>query len=1500
MKEINQNKLQEVTLIKSLNLFPVVGVGASAGGLEAFKKLLKAIPIDSGMAFVLVQHLDPNHESLLPDILQKFTKTPVVEIVDDTKVYPNHIYVIPSNKILVATDGVLLLTPRPAKGKTNRNLPIDLFFTSLAAIHQDYAIGVVLSGTATDGTLGLKAIKENGGITIAQDEASADYSSMPNSAVEAGVVDFILPPEEIPKKLLEITNKITYADDDLLNFTKQKEDVFRQILSLLRIRKGVDFTYYKQTTIRRRILRRIVVNKNEEPAEYLHFLKSNIPEQDLLYQDMLIPVTSFFRDKKVFDNLCQDVFPSIIKNKIPGEITRLWIAGCSTGQEVYSFAICFNEFLGNLHEKIQIFGTDLSEPAILKARLGVYDKNEISSVSIDRLKKYFTPNNGGFQVNKNIRDMCVFAHHNFLKDPPFGKMDCISCRNVLIYMEPHLQKKALATFHYALNPKGFLLLGQSETTGSVPDLFVAAEKNNKLYTRKDVPSKFIQVTSQRSEQVLSRAINYTKNETLRSDFQKTADDILLSKYTPPCVIVNEAMDIVHFRGNTSNFLEQAAGKPSHNLLKMAKNGLGFELRNILHKVKTDKLTTSKNNIPLNINGAIKNIGIEAILLPNTLEPYYLILFHNNNFYDYDDIIVGNKKKSSKIKKDEKDIQVQLLENELAQAREDMRGITEDQEASNEELQSANEELLSGSEELQSLNEELETSKEELQSTNEELTVLNLELNYLNELVTDARNYAESIIKTLHQPLLVLDQHLRVKTANKSFYDTFKVTEKETEGFLIYDLGNRQWNIPELRTLLEEILPQKTKITNYEVTNNFETIGNKTILLNAIEITREKKEEKLILLSIEDISEKKNAIKAITESEHRFNEMVNSSLSLISICIGKKMVIEVANSAMLESWGKGNIIGQSVFEAVPECLEQGFDKLLLGVYNTGKTVQAYEMPVSMFRNGINELVYYDFIYQAQRNSIGEIIGVAILANEVTQKVEDNKKLLESAKQFSTLADNIAQFAWMTDETGYIHWYNQRWYDYTGTTLDEMKGWGWQKVHHPDYINKVVEKIKIAFETGEIWEDTFPIRSKTGEYRWFLSRALPIKNTDGKVLSWFGTNTDITDQIEANKKAEVAQKIAEDATKSKQQFLSNMSHEIRTPMNAIVGFTNVMLKTTLNERQTEYINAIKSSGDSLLVLINDILDLAKVDAGKTIFQQLPFKLCESVKIISQLFKIKIEEKNIEFIIEYDNKIPEVLLGDATRLHQIIINLVNNAIKFTNSGKIIVSIYLVNEDKEKATIRFSVMDTGIGIPANKLQNIFTAFEQAHSESSFSYGGTGLGLAIVKQLVEHQGGNVTVTSKEFEGSTFTIDLSFVKCNEIITNNIEVIDTTMLQNIKILVAEDVKLNQLLLKILLENFGVEVDLANNGKEVLEKLKIHKYDIILMDLQMPQMNGFEATEYIRNVLKSDIPIIALTADVTSVDFKKCKKAGMDDYMSKPIDEKILYKKIAKYLPLKNCI
>lgn len=882
--------------------FPIVGIGASAGGLDAFKKFIKAIPNTSGMAYVLVQHLDPKHESLLPELLQKVTSLPVVEISDDLKILPDHIYIIPSNKMLIATDGVLHLDPRRKNIPAGLHLPIDVFFTSLAEVHQGNAIGVVLSGTASDGTHGLRSIKDHGGITFAQDD-SAIYDGMPHSAREAGVVDFILPPEKIPAKLLEISTQITESATVLENPTTTDDGELTKILSLLRTKKGTDFTYYKQPTIQRRIIRRMALGGRQKLADYLAYLRDDEAELNNLYQDLLIPVTSFFRDSQAFEVLSELAFPQLIENKDETDAIRVWVAGCSTGQEAYTIAIRLKEFLGKSQRSIQIFATDISSIAIEKARKGVYAKNEMAGLSPERLENFFSKVNGHYQAKKEIREICVFATHSFLRDPPFGKMDLISCRNVLIYMEPYLQQKALNTFHYSLNDGGYLLLGKSETAGSTSALFKIVSKNDKLYRKKEGSGKIIQVPPSVKLKSVSASATNLNNKNPQSDFQKTADDIMLNRYTPAGVVVNETWDIVHFRGSTGNYLEPPAGKPNHNVLKMSKSGLAFELRNLLYKAKKEQEPVMKENISFTDNDSTRLLSIEVIPLPNLAEPHYLILFHENKIENAGETRKTKKVTASQSLKDKKDQRILGLERELSRMREEMGNIIDTQQSNNEELQNTNDELLSSSEELQSLSEELETSKEELQTTSEELLVVNQELMGLNVHLTRAKEYAEAIIYTVRTPLLVLDSFLRIITANRSFYTTFHVHQNETEGKLIYDLGNGQWDIPVLRQILEEVLPQKIKLIDFEVRHNFPVIGKRVMILNGCEIVGESAREKLILLAIEDITEEKLLLNKEAEFKQQLQEQIaqrTSELKEANIGLKQKNEeIAVSNSVLGE-------------------------------------------------------------------------------------------------------------------------------------------------------------------------------------------------------------------------------------------------------------------------------------------------------------------------------------------------------------------------------------------------------------------------------------------------------------------------------------------------------------------------------------------------------------------------------------------------------------------------
>jgi two-component system CheB/CheR fusion protein len=851
----------------SVQDFPIVGIGASAGGLDAFRRFLKAIPENSGMAYVLVQHLDPTHDSILPEILAKVTTIPVNEITNDIHLAPNNIYVIPQNKTLKSVDGVLKLTPRD---KIKPNLPIDVFFTSLAEVHLNLAVGVVLSGNGKDGTLGLAAIKEHGGITFAQDEESSSYEGMPQNAINADVVDYILAPEKIPQKLLQI---IQDTKSSIKKTSENDQITFKTIILILRQRSGVDFTNYKQTTVHRRILRRMEISKKDKLSDYLKILIKDKDEQDMLFQDMLIPVTAFFRDPDMFQTIAEKVLPTFLKNKLATEPIRMWVAGCSTGEEAYSFAILLHEHLGKKisGRQIQIFASDISEQAINKARTGIYSKAELKNISDDLLTYYFKKTNEGYLVNRQIRDMCVFAVHNFLKDPPFAKMGLISCRNVLIYMDSFLQKKALSTFHYALKDTGFLFLGKSETTGAESELFTPFAKTAKIYSRKAVSNQYIPTAKTVAGDVLKiKDKKIVLPEIQQTDFRKLTESMLLSDFTPASVVINEQMDIVHIHGIITPFLEQSQGKPTFNLLKMAREGLAFELRNTLHKAKSTQTTVSKKGIPAKINGKNYLVSITIIPLPNTVDPHFLILFRKT-------LVVkktNTKGDSLSDRVSNNEILQRIgLEKELAQTREDMRAITEEQEAANEELQSANEELLSSSEELQSLNEELETSKEETQSSNEELMIVNQELLDKQEQINSSRLYAEAVITTVREPLVILDNKLRIKTANNSFYTKFNITEQESEGELIYEINEGLFDNTLLRSLLEKILPKRTQLNDYEIIIDLPPFGECTMLLNARQIVNEKNKEQLILIAIEDINERR----ILEKRKKEFSEELESKV-----------------------------------------------------------------------------------------------------------------------------------------------------------------------------------------------------------------------------------------------------------------------------------------------------------------------------------------------------------------------------------------------------------------------------------------------------------------------------------------------------------------------------------------------------------------------------------------------------------------------------------------------
>jgi two-component system CheB/CheR fusion protein len=1026
--------------------FPIVGIGASAGGLEACTHLLQHVPFDIGMGFVLVQHLDPAHPSALTLLLARATQMPVHEASNNVLVQPNHLYVIPPNAIMAIARGHLKLQPRLETSGAHRS--IDFFFESLARDQRERAIGVILSGTASDGTLGLEAIKAEGGITFAQDE-SAKYDSMPRSAIISGCVDFVLSPEEVAKELAHIARH-PYVALAAPGPPKAVEEVgapmragvhsrprseaepeagggkngFKKILHLLYSHSAVDFSPYKLNTIQRRINRRMVLSKLTTLDAYARILRGNAKELDALYSDLLINVTGFFRNPESFEVLKRTVLPALLEER-RAEPIRIWVPGCSSGQEVYSLAMAISEYASRASRApaLQIFATDLNQTLLDKARAGLYTKSLVQDVSPERLRRFFIEEDGGYRICKPLREIVVFARQNLLSDPPFSRIDLISCRNLLIYLEPGLQKHIMLTFHYALKLKGFLFLGASESIGPSTELFEPVDKKHKIYFKKPHSTPVLSLQFAPKHPASKKAIPTPKPSAeqegwpIETSAQREADRVALVRYSPASVLVNADWQVLQFRGDTSPYLKPPTGRASFNILKMARQGLMLPLRTALNTAKHENRMV-RREVRFDQGGQPHTAYFEIVPLKNLKEQYYLIFFQESPHpsrlaarrTEREIPRGGGDRGSLKSLKPAKGAaqleestgtrgdlaaahrRIAELEHELTETRDYLQSIQEQYEAGNEEIQASNEEVTSANEELQSINEELETSKEELESTNEELTTVNEEmatrnvvlhqlnsdlvnlqrashvgivllkrdltihrftteaekpfnllatdvgrplsslrhnfdmpdlerfisavidgvreserevtdkagrwfslrvrpyLNLENKVdgavlvlvdidalkrnemaINEARAYAETVIRTVPDPLIVLKANLRVHSANEAFYSTFKVSPAETEGRSIFELGNGKWDLPELRKLLEEVIPRSNSFDEFEFAQDFERIGHRTFLVNARMLKGPEGGVKMVLLGMQDVSQRKRVEAALAQAQHELEQ-----------------------------------------------------------------------------------------------------------------------------------------------------------------------------------------------------------------------------------------------------------------------------------------------------------------------------------------------------------------------------------------------------------------------------------------------------------------------------------------------------------------------------------------------------------------------------------------------------------------------------------------------------
>jgi two-component system CheB/CheR fusion protein len=776
MKKISSKKENSVsapveTQISTSKSFPIVGIGASAGGLEALEQFFQNTPKNCGIAFVVIQHLDPNHAGIMPELLQRTTEMKVMQVTDHMQVRANQVYVIPPNKSMSILNGFLFLfEPVELRGL---RLPVDYFFRSLAEDQREKSIGVILSGMGSDGSLGLKAIKEKNGIVVVQDPSTAKFDGMPQSAVNSVIVDILATATELPEKLISFL-KLSPALVQKTEIDDKSKSNLEKIIILLRSQTGHDFSLYKKNTLFRRIERRMNVHQIDKIATYVRFLQENPKELDILFKELLIGVTNFFRDAAVWKKLKEKVLPDLFNELPNGHILRAWITGCSTGEEAYSLAIIFRE----AYEKVkldktftlQIFATDIDSDAVEIARKGFFSENIAADVSPERLSQFFTKEENGFRVNTAIREMVVFAPHDVIKDPPFTKLDLLSCRNLLIYLEPELQKKLMNLFHYSINAGGIMILGSAENENSQNNQFIPLDAKLKLYKRTVIssPNEMVDFPSSftHSKAIKSKEVRPAK---VAENIQVLTDQLLLQRFAPASVLINSKGDILYITGRTGKYLEPSAGKANMNIYSMAREGLLNELPGAIRRAKQNYDAVKLHNLKVGTNGGTQlvDVTLQLIEKPDAIKGTIIIIFT-----DVADVPKSANHKSKK--RNISSFREQELALELQHANEELQSTREEMQTTQEELKSSNEEMQSTNEELQSTNEELTTSKEEMQSLNEELQTVNIELQSKIADFMVASNDMKNLLNSTDIATLFLDKELNIRRFTEKITKLFKL------------------------------------------------------------------------------------------------------------------------------------------------------------------------------------------------------------------------------------------------------------------------------------------------------------------------------------------------------------------------------------------------------------------------------------------------------------------------------------------------------------------------------------------------------------------------------------------------------------------------------------------------------------------------------------------------------------------------------------------------------
>ncbi|APZ91833.1 chemotaxis protein CheB [Fuerstiella marisgermanici] len=1468
----------------------VIGVGASAGGLEALESFFEHMPTDSGLAFVVVQHLSPDFKSHMDELLRRKTQIPVHLVEDGIEVRPDSIYLLPARMEMIISDGKLRLTER--KPDRSFSHPIDQFFRSLAVDCGKRGVAIVLSGTGSDGAKGIREVYEAGGLTISQDEASAKFDGMPMSAQATGVVDLVLPPESMAEALMQ------YTRDGVA-----REDLAKSELSLVGIDSifqqlnkefGVDFSQYKETTVGRRLQRRLDRLSLETLDDYGTYLHEHPNELAELYRDLLICVTNFFRDSDAFRVLAVETIPTIFANTREGETVRVWVAACSTGEEAYTVAILLDEERRRCGKDVdfKVFATDLHPSSIQHAARGSYTAESLAPMSFERRTQYFRRDGAQFQVTPEIRRRIVFAPHNILSDAPFTQMDLVTCRNMLIYLQPAAQARALSLLHFSLKPGGTLFLGPSESPGEISDEFHVVNQQWRLFTkRRDLRIPLGTSVPLARRSTPGAPIVPTPNfGSMRVDNNMIQlYDELLDQKMGSSILVDRRGQILHVFGDAARFLRFSSGRPTAHVLEAVEGKLKASLSAALHHATRKHGAVQYQAVPFPTSEDVEHlqITVEPIGDPVTGSGNLLISIVAVDATDPDKLLAAKSELTDELVSDMTTERMNHLETELQQSQENLQATIEEMETSNEELQASNEELVASNEELQSTN-------EELHSVNEELHTVNAEHQRRVEELAEANADMDNLLATTHVGVVFLDHDFTIRRFTPQIAKLLELDD--------HDIGRpigefkRRLGHPSLMNDLQKVL-QTQELLEVKV----EVSPDQFYLLRIVPYRNAGGIHGVVLTMI-DIS----SLRTAEAQLERFKFMTEAASDLIFLTdhAGR---FQYVNPSMADRVGYtiDILLSKHLTEIDSELTDEDYQRLF---------DSALDGPVKPFDADWVRRDQTTVPVEVSLSSV-QIEGDRFLCGSVRDVTERRKTELEMRLQLLAIeaTHNGIIITDPNQESNPITYANPGFLRLTGYSREEVIGHNCRFLQGPETDPEATNKLREAINAALPCRVAIRNYRKDGTPFWNDLQITPVFDRKQRLVNFVGVQNDITERMDAQEALERANQEAKAASDAKSSFLANMSHELRTPMTAVLGFADMLAEELVEDDQLEKVTTIKRNGKYLLALLNDILDLSKIEANQMDIQQQTVDTRKLLGDVRTLMDVRATQEGIPLTFTWSDDTPLEVTADETRMRQVLVNLIGNALKFTDHGSVRVEIGR-NSKSDPQELVVAVQDTGIGIHDSHLAELFTPFSATGIARRRRFGGTGLGLSISKRLAEGMGGTISVESELGVGSCFTFRLPLTPQQaannqagspapaEPAPTEEQTRPAFPRLEARILLADDRRDIWRIGRYFLEKCGAEAVVVEDGLQAVEAVQraekdARPFDLILMDMQMPVMTGQEAIAEIRD-LGVKVPIIALTADTMEGEREACLSMGCDDYFPKPIDGPKLMHLIAWHLQQKR--